>query len=65
LEERFLKKKPAIPSQPPSPDGNNDVQSRAMPTPVGDPARTTNAHQHSSVIIKQNADDNRSNDSSN
>ncbi|MDZ8035208.1 efflux RND transporter permease subunit [Nostoc sp. DedSLP04] len=64
LEERFLKKKPAKPSQPPSPDGNEDGQSRAMPTPVGDAARTTNAHQHSSVIIKQNADDNKRNDSS-
>ncbi|MBE8970422.1 efflux RND transporter permease subunit [Nostocales cyanobacterium LEGE 12452] len=64
LEERFLKKKPAKPSQPPSADGNEDGQSRAMPTPVGDAARTTNTHQHSSVIIKQNADDNRRNDSS-
>ncbi|MEH2436663.1 MAG: efflux RND transporter permease subunit [Nostoc sp.] len=56
LEERFLKNKPANRSQPPSPDGNNDGnqdgQSRAI------------AHQHSSVIVRQNADDNRRNDSS-
>ncbi|MEH2170546.1 MAG: hypothetical protein V7K41_28640 [Nostoc sp.] len=52
LEERFLKKKPVNRSQPPSPDGNQDGQSRA------------NAHQHSSVIVRQNVDDNRSNDSS-
>ncbi|WP_448267400.1 efflux RND transporter permease subunit [Nostoc sp. DSM 114159] len=64
LEERFLKKKPANPTQPPSPDGNQDGQSRAMPTPVGDAAPATNAHQHSSVIIRQNADDNKRNDSS-
>lgn len=68
LEERFLKKKPAKPSEPPSPDGNEDGnqdgQSRVMPTPVGDAARTTNAHQDSSVIVRQN-DDNRRNDSSN
>ena len=56
LEERFLKNKPANRSQPPSADGNQDGnqdgQSRAI------------AHQHSSVIVKQNADDNRRNDSS-
>ncbi|WP_448273523.1 hypothetical protein [Nostoc sp. DSM 114160] len=59
-----MKKKPANPTQPPSPDGNQDGQSRAMPTPVGDAAPATNAHQHSSVIIRQNADDNKRNDSS-
>ncbi|MEH2159109.1 efflux RND transporter permease subunit [Nostoc sp.] len=52
LEERFLKKKPANRSQPPSPDGNGDGQSSAI------------AHQHSSVIVKQNFDDNGHNDSS-
>ncbi|MCC5660991.1 hypothetical protein LC608_29270 [Nostoc sp. XA010] len=52
LEERFLKGKPTNRSQPPSADGNQDEQSRAI------------AHQHSSVIVRQNADDNRRNDSS-
>ncbi|WP_442936766.1 efflux RND transporter permease subunit [Nostoc sp.] len=65
LEDRFLKKKSANRSQPPSPDGNQDGQSRPMPTPVGDAPQTTNAHQHSSVIVSHNADDNRRNDSSN
>ncbi|WP_251958653.1 hypothetical protein [Nostoc commune] len=60
-----MKNKPTNRSQPPSPDGNEDGQSRAMPTPVEDGAQTTNAHQHSSVIVRQNADDNRRNDSSN
>ncbi|MEH2136031.1 efflux RND transporter permease subunit [Nostoc sp.] len=73
LEDRFLKHKPTNRSQPPSPDGNGDGQSRAIPSPVGEaspreaaptPTPTTNAHQHSSVIIRQNTDENRSNDSS-
>ncbi|MFN6464922.1 MAG: efflux RND transporter permease subunit [Nostoc sp. DedVER02] len=63
LEERFLKNKPTNRSQPPSPDGNQDGKSEAMPSPVGDGARTTNAHQHSPIIIRQNDDDRRRNDS--
>ncbi|MEH2335207.1 hypothetical protein [Nostoc sp.] len=76
LEDRFLKHKPSNRSQPPASNADEDEQSRAMPslgeaspTATSSPSETltrttTNTHQHSSVIVKQNADDNRPNDSS-